>query len=130
MSQIDWRAAFVGRTSNIGNSNFISGILVIFNTFCGQILFMSMYSLLSTETFSIFALFPNLIKPTTKDRKTEINDPRQTNNVRSYSDISFENVGFDMTRGELTLFENETVFLGTIFKLAIQLFMLHGLKVT
>uniref|UniRef100_A0A1A9UR96 GPI ethanolamine phosphate transferase 3, catalytic subunit n=1 Tax=Glossina austeni TaxID=7395 RepID=A0A1A9UR96_GLOAU len=136
LSQIDWRSAFVGRTASIGQSNFISGILVILNTFCGQILFFSLYGLLATQTFSIFALFPSLIKSNSnrETRKSEIVSSRLAQQAtliaeQSLSDISIESVGFDMSRGELVLFERETVFLGTMFKLATQLFMLQGFKV-
>lgn len=128
LSQIDWRAAFVGRTSYIRNSNLISGMLVILNTFCGQIFFMSMYGLLSSETFSIFALFPTLIRSNCKE-KTKENDPRIPNAIKTNNEISQQSVGFDMTRGELILFENETVYLGTLFKLATQFFMLQGVKI-
>ncbi|XP_023291866.2 GPI ethanolamine phosphate transferase 3 [Lucilia cuprina] len=137
LSQIDWRAAFVGRTTNIGQSNIISAVLVILNTFCGQVLFFCMYGLLSTETFSIFALFPNLIKTNfnREQRKIETSGiGRQFNssasiNERSLSDISNDCVGFDMTRGELTLYEQEYTFIGTAFKLAIQFYILQGIKV-
>lgn len=120
LSQIDWRAAFVGRSSALGQSHLVSGILVILNTFCGQIFFYSMYSLLSTETFSLFALFPNLIRSRSNnkaDASTALND------------LSTEAVGFDMTRGELALYEYEDVFLGAGFKLATQFLMLQSLKV-
>ncbi|XP_017038698.1 GPI ethanolamine phosphate transferase 3 [Drosophila ficusphila] len=121
LSQIEWRAAFVGRTTGIGQSNVISGTLVILNTFCGPIFFFCMYSLLSTETFSLFALFPNLIRSCRNGGKADA--------TTSMSDLANEAVGFDMTRGELTLYEYEDVFLGTGFKLATQFFMLQGLKI-
>lgn len=138
LSQIDWRAAFVGRTTNLGQSNFISGILVLLNTFCGPVLFFCMYGLLSTETFSIFALFPNLIKTNfnREQRKSEnpgvIRPPTATASMsdRSLNDISNECVGFDMTRGEMVLFEQETTFVGTVFKLATQFYILQGIKVS
>lgn len=137
LSQIDWRAAFVGRTTNIGQSQIISGVLVILNTFCGHIFFFCMYGLLSTETFSIFALFPNLIKTNynREQRKTVtpgvVRPPAASAATadRSLCDISNECVGFDMTRGELVLFEQEGIFLGTVFKLATQFFILQGVKV-
>lgn len=122
LSQIEWRAAFVGRTTGIGQSNLVSGALVILNTFCGPIFFFCMYSLLSTETFSLFALFPNLIRSCRSGGKVDAST--------SMSDLANEAVGFDMTRGELSLYEYEDVFLGTGFKLATQFFMLQGLKVS
>jgi len=36
---------------------------------------------------------------------------------------------FDITRGELVLYENEAMYFGCLFKLAIQLFILQGIKV-
>ncbi|XP_032571459.1 GPI ethanolamine phosphate transferase 3 [Drosophila sechellia] len=121
LSQIEWRAAFVGRTTGIGQSNIVSGALVILNTFCGPIFFFCMYSLLSTETFSLFALFPNLIRSCRSGGKVDAST--------SMSDLATEVVGFDMTRGELSLYEYEDVFLGAGFKLATQFFMLQGLKI-
>ncbi|XP_016940820.2 GPI ethanolamine phosphate transferase 3 [Drosophila suzukii] len=121
LSQIEWRAAFVGRTTGIGQSNIISGALVILNTFCGPIFFFCMYSLLNTETFSLFALFPNLIRSCKSGGKADA--------TTSLTDLANEAVGFDMTRGELTLYEYEDVFLGAGFKLANQFFMLQGLKI-
>ncbi|XP_016958314.1 GPI ethanolamine phosphate transferase 3 [Drosophila biarmipes] len=121
LSQIEWRAAFVGRTTGIGQSNIISGALVILNTFCGPIFFFCMYSLLNTETFSLFALFPNLIRSCKSGGKADA--------TTSLTDLANEAVGFDMTRGELTLYEYEDVFLGAGFKLAAQFFMLQGLKI-
>ncbi|XP_075165839.1 phosphatidylinositol glycan anchor biosynthesis class O [Haematobia irritans] len=137
LSQIDWRAAFVGRTTNIGQSHFISGILVILNTFCGQILFSCAYGLLSTEIFSIFALFPSLIRTNAnREHKVETSGGTKTQTSassfasdRCLSDISQECVGFDMTRGELILYENETTFIGSVFKLATQLYILQGIKI-
>ncbi|XP_062129647.1 GPI ethanolamine phosphate transferase 3 [Drosophila sulfurigaster albostrigata] len=124
LSQIDWRAAFVGRSSALGQSHLISGALVILNTFCGPIFFYCMYALLSTETFSLFALFPNLIRSSSNGRSNNKPDASTALN-----DIATEAVGFDMTRGELTLYEYENVFLGAGFKLATQFFMLQGIKI-
>lgn len=138
LSQIDWRAAFVGRATYIGQSNYISGILIILNTFCGHVLFLCMYGLLATETFSVFALFPNLIKTNynPEQRKWESSgfarppSASSSLNERSLNDISNECVGFDMTRGELVLYEHEATFIGTAFKLATQFYMLQGIKVS
>ncbi|XP_030373820.1 GPI ethanolamine phosphate transferase 3 [Scaptodrosophila lebanonensis] len=129
LSQIDWRAAFVGRTTGIGQSNFISGILVILNTFCGPIFFFCMFTLLSTETFSLFALFPNLIRSNSNRDSTPSTARNKVDATTALADISTAAVGFDMTRGELTLYEYEDVFLGATFKLASQLFMLQGLRI-
>ncbi|XP_064543887.1 GPI ethanolamine phosphate transferase 3 [Drosophila montana] len=125
LSQIDWRAAFVGRSSALGQSHLLSGTLVILNTFCGPIFFYCMYALLSTETFSLFALFPNLIKSSSSSNSRSKADAA----AAALSDIATDAVGFDMTRGELALYEYEDVFLGAGFKLATQFFMLQGLKI-
>lgn len=130
LSQIDWRAAFVGRSSALGQSHLISGTLVILNTFCGPIFFYCMYSLLSTETFSLFALFPNLIKSCSSNSNTNNRSNGKASSAAiALSDLANDAVGFDMTRGELALYEYEDVFLGAGFKLATQFFMLQGLKV-
>lgn len=126
LSQIDWRAGFVGRTSNYDNSNIISGMLVIINTFGGQILFMISYGLLSSFMFSLFALFPDLLKARpTKDksnvRKTTLNKIPDTS-----QDMYLP---FDITRGELVIYEYESVYLGSVFKQAVQFMILHGLRV-
>ncbi|XP_004521984.1 GPI ethanolamine phosphate transferase 3 [Ceratitis capitata] len=120
LSQIDWRAAFVGRTSGLGNSHLISGTLVILNTFCGQVFFFSMYNLLSVSTFALCALFPKLIKSTSANGNT-------TNG--SNANALNEGIGVDMMRGEFVLFENEGTFLAGSFKLAVQFLILQGVKV-
>lgn len=128
LSQIDWRAAFVGRTSHYDNSNFLSGFLVIINTFSGQILFMILYGLLSSHMFSIFALFPDLSK--TKPAKEKLNI-RQSSIKKGFLDNSYENnLPFDVTRGELVIYEYESIYLGSVFKLAVQFMLLHGLRVS
>ncbi|XP_053966273.1 GPI ethanolamine phosphate transferase 3 [Anastrepha ludens] len=118
LSQIDWRAAFVGRTSGLGKSHLISGVLVILNTFCGQVFFFCMYNLLSLLTFSLCALYPKLIK-----------SQHNLNANGNPAVASLEGIGFDMMRGEFLLFENEGTFLGGSFKLAVQFLILQGIKV-
>lgn len=128
LSQIDWRAAFVGRTSNYDNSNVISGFLVIVNTFAGQILFMILYGLLNSYMFSIFALFPDLSRA--KHIKDDSN-VRKTTLHKIFTNSSQKlDLPFDITRGELVIYEYESVFLGSAFKLAVQFMILHGLRVS
>ncbi|XP_055379561.1 GPI ethanolamine phosphate transferase 3 [Condylostylus longicornis] len=154
LSQIDWRAAFVGRSANFDHSNVLSAILVILNTFCGQIFFTILSGLLCSETFSIYALFPHLksITGPTNNSSLQQNNSNFSNsnnekkvdrefsgNVRktTVNKISKAETGsfvylaneFDITRGELVLYENESMYFGCLFKLAIQLFMLQGIKV-
>lgn len=128
LSQIDWRAAFVGRTSNYDNSNVLSGFLVIINTFSGQILFMVLYGLLSSSMFSIFALFPDLSK--SKPMKDSSNIRKTTLNKVLINTSQERDLPFDITRGELVIYEYESVFLGSAFKLAVQFMILHGLRVS
>lgn len=97
------------------------------NTFAGQLLFMTLYGLLSSQMFSIFALFPGLSKTKPLKDKTNV---RQTTIKKSMLDNSQEpELPFDVTRGELVIYEYESVFLGSVFKLAVQFMLLHGLRV-
>ena len=93
-----------------------------------------MYGLLATETYSIFALFPHLIKANHNRENVKANEgplTQRTNGIKpqpSLSELSDDSVGFDMTRGELILFENEPIFLGAVFKLGVQFYLLQGMK--
>ncbi|XP_050327392.1 GPI ethanolamine phosphate transferase 3 [Bactrocera neohumeralis] len=120
LSQIDWRAAFVGRTSGLGKSHLISGVLVILNTFCGQVFFFCMYNLLSLLTFSLCALHPKFIKGPTS---------ANTNANGTSAPSTVDGIGLDMMRGEFLLYENEGTFLASSFKLAVQFLILQGIKV-
>lgn len=131
MSQINWRAAFVGRSANFDHSNFISGTLVLFNTFCGQIFFLTLYGLLNTEMFALYALFPSLLRRKTKEKKSSSNysDIRETIINKNDWKSDAQLMDFDITRGDLVLYENEHLFIGSLLKLATQIFMLQGIKV-
>lgn len=134
LSQIDWRAAFVGRTTSIGQSNIVSGLLVVLNTYCGQFLFFTTYSLLNIEGFSLIFLLPNLIqnnqkKKLSKNIESKLLNMRQQYRLETKTEGQTQQFDFDRSRGELVLFEREIIFLGSVFKLACQLFTLQGCKV-
>lgn len=114
LSQIEWKAAFVGRTVGIGQSKLVSAILVLLNTFCGQILFFCLYSLLSISTFSLLVIFPKLKRICDGKNKRGLQLPKAL---------------LDISHGELLLYENKDYFTDALFKLACQFYMLQGLKV-
>lgn len=126
MSQIDWHAAFVGRTAKFDNSNIISATLVILATFSGSILFSVLYPLLIIVPFIIFGIMPS--SSVNREEKKLFNDVEYRPITVAKVDES-EEFDLDVTRGELNLFENETLFIGSAFKTGCQLFMLQGLRV-
>uniref|UniRef100_A0A1L8DJZ9 Putative glycosylphosphatidylinositol anchor synthesis protein n=1 Tax=Nyssomyia neivai TaxID=330878 RepID=A0A1L8DJZ9_9DIPT len=143
LSQIDWHPAFVGRTAYHDHNNIISAFLVIITTFCGPVLFGAIFPLISLAPFFIYSAMPNLAqhhKDVVSERHTE--RLKTTNNVE-YRKVNIsradevtgedeENVEvleYDITKGELNLFENEALFIGAIFKSACQLMALQGLRI-
>lgn len=114
LSQIEWKAAFVGRTVGIGQSKTLSALLVLLNTFCGPIFLLSLYSLLSISPFTLFSLFPKLTR---------------TIVGKGHRCLEAAEVPFDASHGELMLYEKEHYFMGSLLKLACQFYMLQGLKV-
>lgn len=127
MSQIDWHAAFVGRTAKFDNSNIISATLVILATFSGSILFSVLYSLLNIVPFIIFGIMPATINR--NEEKKLFNDIEYVPITVAKVEES-EDFDLNVTRGELNLFENEKLFIGSAFKTGCQLFMLQGLRVS
>lgn len=127
MSQIDWHAAFVGRTAKFDNSNIISATLVILATFSGSILFSVLYPLLIIVPFIIFGIMPATVNR--QEEKKLFNDVEYRPITVAKVDES-EDFELDVTRGELNLFENEKLFIGSAFKTGCQLFMLQGLRVS
>lgn len=126
MSQIDWHAAFVGRTAKFDNSNIISATLVILATFSGSILFSVLYSLLNIVPFIIFGIMPATVNR--NEEKKLFNDIEYVPITVAKVEES-EDFDLNVTRGELNLFENEKLFIGSAFKTGCQLFMLQGLRV-
>lgn len=60
LSQINWHAAFVGRTALYDHNNIISAILILLNTFGGHLLIFSMYPLLVIAPNAIYSIYPGL----------------------------------------------------------------------
>lgn len=145
LSQIDWRAAFVGRTAMYDHNNIISAILVLCNTFGGQFLIFCMYPLLVTTPTALYTIYPSLApRRTTKILIKNQNGTKQREIVKKIVDriehrsvnvtkcnvTDAENDDMDVTRGELTLYENEDIFIGSVFKVGCQLLILQGIRVS
>uniref|UniRef100_A0A6B2ED15 Putative glycosylphosphatidylinositol anchor synthesis protein n=1 Tax=Phlebotomus kandelakii TaxID=1109342 RepID=A0A6B2ED15_9DIPT len=140
LSQIDWHPAFVGRTAYHDHSNIISAFLVIIATFCGALLFGTVFPLVTLAPFFIYSALPNLAahhRDVASERRPE--RLRTSNNVE-YRRVNISRVDevagevaseeeYDITKGELNLFENGPLFIGAIFKSACQLMALQGLRI-
>lgn len=147
LSQIDWHAAFVGRTAMYDHNNIISAILVLCNTFGGQFLIFCMYPLLVMTPTALYTIYPSLApRRTTKIVIKNQNGTKQREIVKKIVDriehrsvnvskcddneIDAENGDMDVSRGELTLYENEGIFIGSVFKVGCQLMILQGIRVS
>jgi GPI ethanolamine phosphate transferase 3 subunit O len=151
MSQIDWSSAFIGRTMHFDHSMLLSAILVILNTFCSSFFFGLLYPLMLVAPFCLYSIWPTLSVKVFKRQKhndTDSDVRKTADNVeyrrltvnKSSGDGDTANGGsktatllhvdFDVTRGEVNLFENETVFLASAFKTGCQLLMLQGIRVS
>lgn len=132
ISQIDWNSAFIGRAANSDHSNVLSAILVLLSTFNSNFLLLSIYPLLILFPFMIYAIYPQLSmkvfaldkkhkeEKTSDYRKITLNDEESTSSNRT---------DFDVTRGEINLFENEKLFMSSSLKVGCQLMILQGVKV-
>ncbi|XP_059614511.1 GPI ethanolamine phosphate transferase 3 [Phlebotomus argentipes] len=140
LSQIDWHPAFVGRTAYHDHSNFISAFLVIITTFCGAALLGTVFPLVTLAPFFIYTALPNLaahhrdLAPERRPErlKTSNNVEYRRVNIASVDEATGEatsEVEWDITKGELNLFENGPLFIGAIFKSACQLMALQGLRI-
>lgn len=147
MSQIDWHAAFVGRTAVHDNNNIISATLVVLSTFGGQFLIFFLYPLLIIVPTAIFTIYPSLApRRTTKIVIQNQNGTKQRHivkklldktdtesvnvNVHKYNEFSSDIDDVDIPRGELTLFENEELFIGSLFQVGSKLIILQGIRVS
>jgi GPI ethanolamine phosphate transferase 3 subunit O len=147
MSQIDWSSAFVGRTMHFDHSMLLSAILVILNTFCSSFFFGLLYPLLVVAPFCLYSIWPTLSVKVFKRQKLNDTDSdvRKTADNIEYRRMTVNKPGgdgdtangatllhvdFDVTRGEVNLFENETVFLASAFKTGCQLLMLQGIRIS
>lgn len=147
LSQIDWHAAFVGRTYFHDHSNVVSGMLVLTNIFCGVIIAGLMCPLLIIMPFLIFVKYPEFKEMFRKNEqpreiKTKLNlktgaakkeESAPEFKIESLSqkdEDGDEMVDFDVTRGELNLYENERCLLGSGFRVAAKLIVLQGFRVS
>jgi GPI ethanolamine phosphate transferase 3 subunit O len=135
ISQIDWNSAFVGRASSSDHSNILSAVLVLLSTFNSNFLLLSIYPLLVLFPFMIYAIYPQLsMKIFSMDKKHK---EEKTSDYRkitlSHADdeeaTSLNVTDFDVTRGEINLFENEKLFMSSALKVGCQLMILQGVKV-
>ncbi|KAL7017327.1 hypothetical protein ACKWTF_010317 [Chironomus riparius] len=127
ISQIDWNAAFVGRTANFDHSNILSAILVLLSTFNSNIVLLILYPLLVIGPFMIYALWPNM--PIKSDKKTKEDTALNYRKI-SLNDDSESNKDIkSVSRGEINLHENENIFMTSVFKVGCQFLLLQGTKV-
>lgn len=135
LSQINWHAAFVGRSAKYDHNVIISGILVICNTFGGVIIFGILYPIIQVLVFSINGRYQGLVL---KREARLVDVVRKVGNVKYTSvriaagdttDPSGERSYKIDQSGEMICLINEHLFLGSAFKVACQFLFLQGLKV-
>jgi phosphatidylinositol glycan class O len=126
ISQIDWNAAFVGRTANYDHSNFISALLVLTSTFNANIILLVLYPLMVLFPFMLYALYPQLCSSGVKNKNSS-EYKRVTLNTDNEDDEKASSVA-NVTRGEINLFEHEKLFMSSVFKVGCQLIILQGTK--
>lgn len=136
ISQIDWNAAFVGRTAHFDNSNVLSAVLVLLSTFNANFLLLAIYPLLVLFPFMIYAVYPQLsmkifmMDKKSKEEKTADYRKITLSNADEEELLGGSNrIDFDVTRGEINLFENEKLFMASVFKVGCQLMILQAVKV-
>ncbi|XP_062535293.1 GPI ethanolamine phosphate transferase 3-like [Armigeres subalbatus] len=154
MSQIDWNAAFVGRSWYYDNNNILSAALVLLNSFSVTFLLSTMYPLIIFTPFCVYTMWPLLAQkiyqktPGTKrnakgsSRKTEAgtveyrsvtvnkqDDNNEDAGVEESERSSKRAIDFDVTKGEINLYENEKLFVGTAFKTGCQLLLIQGIRI-
>lgn len=139
ISQIDWNAAFVGRSANSDQSNIVSAVLVLISTFNANLLLLLMYPLLVLFPFMLYAIYPQLSmkvfmmdkksreEKSSEYRKITLNDG-ETEDDGDWSSKTIKS-DFDVTRGEINLYENEKLFISSVFRVGCQLMILQGVKV-
>lgn len=147
LSQIDWHAAFVGRTYYHDHSNLVSGFLVLANIFSGVIVFGLMYPLLVMAPFLIYVKYPEFkeiflkselpmgikrklnLKPVTPKKEAAAAPEYKIESLSQRDEDIGENGDFDVTRGEINLYENGRCLLGSCFRVAAKLIVLQGFRV-
>ena len=137
ISQIDWNAAFVGRSANSDISHGISGLLVLLSTFNANFLLLSIYPMIILFPFMIYAIYPKLsLKVFQMDKKSKEEKTADYRNItltqnddENEESKDLTKIDFDVTRGEINLFENEKLFIASAFKVGCQLIILQGVKI-
>uniref|UniRef100_A0AAG5DED7 GPI ethanolamine phosphate transferase 3, catalytic subunit n=1 Tax=Anopheles atroparvus TaxID=41427 RepID=A0AAG5DED7_ANOAO len=172
LSQIDWNAAFVGRTYHFDGSNVLSAVLVLLNTYSSTFLLSVLFPLLVFGPSCVYTMWPSLahvqpIQPQSTKRsptgragpssKSAATAPGAEASVRKvgvdggsveYRSVTVNKaeetvegsseepggtpsrlVDFDVTKGELNLYENENLFLGTVFKTGCLLLLLQSIRI-
>ncbi|XP_055626304.1 GPI ethanolamine phosphate transferase 3 [Toxorhynchites rutilus septentrionalis] len=160
MSQIDWNAAFIGRTWRYDNNNVISAILVLLNTFSLNFLLSVLFPLILLTPFCVYTMWPSLAQKTYQKSTTTgggsgsngaKRGPKSARKVDGgsveYRSVTVNKVedgvdeaaaaggsvgkeiDFDVTKGEINLYENEKLFIGTAFKTACQLVLIQGIRI-
>lgn len=144
LSQINWQAAFVGRTALYDHNNITSAILVLINTFGGQFLISALYPLLVIAPNALYTIYPSLaprrtakmvIKNQNGTKQREIfkkfneNLDNGTVNVTTFTGLDSENENLDIPHGELALYEHEDLFFGQLYQTGTQLIILQAIRV-
>lgn len=140
LSQIDWHAAFVGRTAFYDHNNVLSAFLIIINTFGGHLLIFALYPLLVITPNALYTLYPSLaprrtekifIKNQNGTKQREIVKKITANidstGIKAHSPSGADNL--DIPHGELTLYENEDLFFSQLYRSGTQLIILQSLRV-
>lgn len=99
---IAWDAAFVGTTGEFEN-NIVPGILIILNTFGSHMFFGLTLPLLEIAPFSLFVM----AQTWTKKSDTK-----------------------NFARGDILLYENESLLVDHTFKLCCRYILCHGIRVS
>lgn len=144
LSQIDWHAAFVGRTAFYDHNNTISAILILINTFGGHLLIFILYPLLVITPNALYTIYPSLApRRTAKMVIKNQNGTKQREIVKKFAEdidnsdvkvttftgLDSENELLDIPHGELALYENDDLFFGQLYKTGTQLIILQSLRV-
>lgn len=127
LSQIEWHAAFVGRSSTYDNSNYLSAFLVVLNTFAGQILINFMYPLLLLAGPNLHSKLSFLVPKSIAFNTVVAHDDDMDSQQKV--PISKQNYNFSVVRGELVLYENNDLFIGILFKVGCQLVIIQSIRV-
>lgn len=114
---IHWSAAFVG-TDGTFIHNAIPATLIIINTFGSHILFGLTIPLLLIAPFTFYVMFPHLCtSSTTSTSNYESGPPTKWNQK-------------EMKRGELLLYERDSMLLNGVFTVSSKYMLFFGIRVS